>query len=98
MFRNVLTTALRNLARNRLYAAISIGGLAIGMAAALLAGLFIRDELSFDSFVPGHERVLVMHEQILVPGTAPVEQTWSTAYLAGWLKLDIPGIAEIARV
>jgi putative ABC transport system permease protein len=36
MFRNYLTTALRNLARNKLYAAINILGLTVGFAAALL--------------------------------------------------------------
>ena len=56
MFRNVLAATLRNLMRNRLYAAISIGGLAIGMAAAILTGLYVRDEVSFDSFMPGHDR------------------------------------------
>ena len=34
MFRNYLVTALRNLARNRLYAAISILGLAVAFTAA----------------------------------------------------------------
>jgi putative ABC transport system permease protein len=46
MFRNYLAAALRNLARNRLYAAITIAGLAIGFAAAMLIGLFVRDEYS----------------------------------------------------
>ena len=36
MFRNYLTTALRNLLRHKLYAIINIGGLAIGLAAAIL--------------------------------------------------------------
>ncbi|MGH6911081.1 MAG: hypothetical protein ACREEG_12915, partial [Phenylobacterium sp.] len=40
MFRNYLSAALRNLARNRLYAGLTIAGLAIGFAAALLIGLY----------------------------------------------------------
>ena len=36
MWRNYLASALGNLSRNKLYAAINIIGLAIGMAAALL--------------------------------------------------------------
>ena len=56
MFANVLAATLRNLVRSRLYALIGIGGLAVAMAAALLAALFIHDELSFDRFVPGHDR------------------------------------------
>ena len=55
MFRNYLAAALRNLARNRLYAAINIVGLAVAMAAALLALLYLRHELSYDAFLPGQE-------------------------------------------
>jgi ABC-type antimicrobial peptide transport system permease subunit len=40
--------AWRNLIRNKGYSAINIGGLAVGMAVALLIGLWINDELSFD--------------------------------------------------
>ncbi len=36
MFRNYLTTALRNLLRHKLYSMINVGGLAIGLAAAIL--------------------------------------------------------------
>jgi len=36
MIRNYLTTALRNLTRNKLVAAINVIGLAVGFAAALL--------------------------------------------------------------
>jgi len=42
MFRNYLSAALRNLERNSLYAGVSIFGLAIGFAAALLIALFVR--------------------------------------------------------
>ena len=51
---------LRNLARNRLYAGVTIAGLAIGFAAAMLIGLYVRDEFTFDRFVPGHERIYLM--------------------------------------
>jgi putative ABC transport system permease protein len=57
MFRNALAAALRNLVRNRLYAAISVLGLAMAMTTAIVAALYIRDELTFDRFVPGYETV-----------------------------------------
>ena len=41
MFRNYLAAALRNLSRNRLYAGITIAGLAVGFAAAMLIALFV---------------------------------------------------------
>ena len=57
MMRNYLTAALRNLGRNRAHAAINIVGLAVGLTAALLIGLFVRDELSYDRFIPAYRDV-----------------------------------------
>src|SRR5262245_16133032 len=58
MIRNYLAAALRNLMRNRLYAAINIVGLAVGLAAALLIGLYIRQELSYDRWLPHHAEIV----------------------------------------
>ncbi|MEX0300583.1 MAG: ABC transporter permease [Kordiimonas sp.] len=48
MFENYLKTAIRNLLRNKLFSAINIVGLAIGLAAFILILLFVRDEKSWD--------------------------------------------------
>ena len=45
MFRNYLVTALRNIARHKLYSFINIAGLAVGLACAIFIILFIRDEI-----------------------------------------------------
>lgn len=50
MFRNYFKTAIRNLLRNKTYAAINITGLAVGIAACLLIGIYILHEMSFDKF------------------------------------------------
>ena len=57
MFKNHLRIALRNLTRNKFSSAINIGGLAIGMAVAIVIGLWIYDELSFDHATPNHKRI-----------------------------------------
>jgi putative ABC transport system permease protein len=54
MFRNCLAVGLRNLARNRLYAAIDIVGLAVGFCAARLIVLHVRSEYTYHHFFPGH--------------------------------------------
>ncbi|MES2795676.1 MAG: FtsX-like permease family protein [Bacteroidota bacterium] len=48
MIRNYLKIAFRNLVKNKVYSFINIGGLAVGMAVAILIGLWVWDELSFD--------------------------------------------------
>lgn len=57
MFKNYFKIAWRSLIKNKLHAAINIIGLAIGMAVALLAGLWIWDEISFDNYFHNHKRL-----------------------------------------
>jgi putative ABC transport system permease protein len=48
MLKNYFKTAWRNLKRNKIYSAINISGIAIGLAAAWLIALYVLDELSYD--------------------------------------------------
>ena len=57
MLGNYLKIAYRNLVRRKSYAAINVLGLAIGLAACLVIGLFVRHELSYDRFHPNADRV-----------------------------------------
>jgi putative ABC transport system permease protein len=57
MFRSYLKIAWRNLARNKGYSLINIGGLAIGLAVAMLNGLWIWDELSFNQCHENYDRI-----------------------------------------
>ncbi|MBL0740535.1 ABC transporter permease [Chryseolinea sp. Jin1] len=57
MFRSYFKIAWRNLLKNRGYSSINIVGLAAGMTVATLIGLWIADELSFDSYFDNHARI-----------------------------------------
>lgn len=57
MFKNYLLTALRSLARNKLYSAINIGGLSIGLAVCLLIFLFVRNETSYENWLTDSESI-----------------------------------------
>lgn len=48
MISNYLKIALRSLAKNKVYSFINVAGLAVGMAVAMLIGLWIYDELNFN--------------------------------------------------
>src|SRR5450631_620224 len=73
MLINYFRIAFRNLVRNKFSSAINIGGLAVGMAVALLIGLWLFDELSFDKNIPNHDRIAaVLQNQDLSGG----KQTW----------------------
>jgi ABC-type antimicrobial peptide transport system permease subunit len=57
MLKNYLTVAWRNLFRNRASSLINIGGLAAGMAVALLIGLWIHDEYSYNKYYRNYDRI-----------------------------------------
>ncbi len=57
MISNYLKIAWRNLVKNRASSIINIGGLAVGMTAVLLIGLWIWDELSFNKYHKDYDRI-----------------------------------------
>ena len=57
MFQNYLKIAFRNLVRNKVYSFINIGGLAVGMAVAMIIGLWIYDELSFNKYHQNYDKI-----------------------------------------
>jgi putative ABC transport system permease protein len=52
LFRHYLVTALRNLVKYKLYSFINIAGLSVGLTCAIFIALFVRDELSYDKWIP----------------------------------------------
>ncbi|MVM33804.1 FtsX-like permease family protein [Spirosoma sp. HMF4905] len=68
MLRNYLKIAFRNLVRNKVYSFINIGGLAVGMAIAMLIGLWIYDELSFDKYHKNYDRIATVMQHYNVNG------------------------------
>ncbi|MBE7170296.1 MAG: ABC transporter permease [Williamsia sp.] len=57
MFVSYFKTAWRNLTKNKTSSFINVSGLAIGMAVAVLIGLWLHDELSFDRYHQNYDRI-----------------------------------------
>ena len=57
MLKNYFKTAWRNLVKNPMYSFINIAGLSVGMAVAILIGLWIHDELSFNKNFKNYNRL-----------------------------------------
>jgi putative ABC transport system permease protein len=64
MLSNYLKIAYRNLLRHRGFSSINILGLTLGLTACLLIALFVRDETSFDTFIPEGDRVYRIYYQL----------------------------------
>ncbi|GAB3995534.1 ABC transporter permease [Spirosoma daeguense] len=75
MIRNYLKIALRNLVKNKVYSFINIAGLSVGMTVALLIGLWLWDELSFDSYHEHSDRIAQVKQHLTNNGEV---QTWNT--------------------
>jgi putative ABC transport system permease protein len=98
MFRSYLAAALRNLQRNGAYAAMTVTGLAVAFASAILIGLYVRHEITYDQFIPGHARAFLVSESIFAHDKPKFEIDFSSARLADDLKLDFPQIQYAARL
>ncbi len=73
MFKNYLVTALRNLLAQKLYALINIGGLSLGLAVCILILLFVRDELSYDDWIPNAGQVFKIELTVPKQGRATLK-------------------------
>jgi len=73
-------------------------GLAIGAAAAIIIALYIRNELSFDRFLPGADRVLMVTSVDSPPKSPVVGKDKSPAGVAGWVRADLPPVEAVTRL
>ncbi|MCF6404344.1 ABC transporter permease [Chitinophaga filiformis] len=67
MLRNYFLIAWRNLIKNKTTTFINIGGLTIGMAVAMLIGLWVWDELSFDSYNTNYPSIAKIARSEMMP-------------------------------
>ncbi|MDV3457335.1 FtsX-like permease family protein [Sphingomonas sp. HF-S4] len=98
MWHHYLKIALRLLARNRVYAAINIGGLALGLAGCLLILNYVRYERSYDAWLPESERIYQVQSTIHPPGQ-PLVYTQTSPYpLRAMLGDAFPQVETITSV
>jgi ABC-type antimicrobial peptide transport system permease subunit len=64
MFRNYITTAFRNLMKNKAFSFISIFGLSLGIACSLLIILWVRDEKAIGNFHNNGNRLFIIYERV----------------------------------
>jgi len=96
MFKNYFKTAWRNITRTIGYSILNVAGLAIGMAVALLIGLWVYDQYSFDKFLPEYQSVYRVQRNFNSNGDTLTFQTTSLK-LADALGTQIPEIEYVAE-
>ncbi|MEO1010540.1 MAG: ABC transporter permease [Bacteroidota bacterium] len=83
MFKNYLKIAWRSLKRNKGYSAINIGGLALGMAVVIMIGLWVIDELTFNTYHKNHDRIAQIYNRGQNLDTGEIGSFNSTLYTMG---------------
>src|ERR1700733_7060101 len=98
MLRHYLVTALRNFARHKLYSFINVAGLSIGLACAILIALFVRDELSYDRWIPDSANLYRIELTFHLPGRPPWPLATAPFPLLAAMQEEIPEVRAFTHL
>ncbi|MEO7214292.1 ABC transporter permease [Mucilaginibacter sp.] len=98
MIKNYFKTAWRNLRSQKATSFINIGGLSVGMAAAVLIFIWVQNEFNFDKNQPGAANIYRIKSYLSIDKNT----TWiweNSPYVLGdALKKEIPEVENVARI
>jgi putative ABC transport system permease protein len=98
MVGNYLLVALRNIVRHKLYSFINIAGLTVGLTCAIFIILFVRDQLSYDRWIPETQNLYRLEETVTLPGKPP-RHSAMTPFIASQAMVEqIPGVQARTRL
>ncbi|MCG8607611.1 ABC transporter permease [bacterium] len=97
MIRNYIKIALRNLLKHRVYSAINIFGLSVGIACCILIFLFVKNEWSYDSFHANKERLYRVYASRESDSGEPAIHSYVPMPLGPTLKAEYPEIEATVR-
>jgi len=97
MIKNFFKSTFRSLGNNKVYSALNIGGLAIGIACAGLIFLWVADELTYDDINVKKDRLYSVQVNINYAGNLFTMGS-TPRLMAEAIKTEIPGIANTCRI
>ena len=89
MLKSCLFIALRHIKHNKIYSLLNISGLAVGLSAFILIGLYVQYELSFDKYHENADRIYRVVRD---------EKAFTPAALAPALKEEFPEVEAFTRI
>jgi len=97
MLENYFKVAVRNILKHKFYSVLNIAGLAFGLTACFLIGLYIHDELSYDKFHkdPQYIYCIALHGKL---GGQEIHTASSCPPLAEAMVNNIPGVEQATRI
>jgi putative ABC transport system permease protein len=97
MFRNYLRIALRNLRRNKVFTAINVLGLALGLATCMVILLFVQHELSYDRYNEKADQIV----RVVIKGRMQgddLKEAHVMPPVAAALKKEYPEVLDATRI
>jgi putative ABC transport system permease protein len=98
MIRHYLRVAARSIASHKLYSLINIAGLAIGLTCAVFVVLFVRDQLSYDKWIPGTKDLYRLELTVEIPGRTPLPMAVVPNPMPVAMRDQIPGVTAMTRL
>jgi putative ABC transport system permease protein len=96
---NYLKMAWRVMKKQKFYAFINIGGLALGLAVCIIILLYVQDEVSYDRFHQNLDRIYRLERLYYQPdGSIGGSLSSLAPSFTPFLEQDFPEIEHIARV
>ena len=96
MIKNYFKTAVRNLAKNKIFSLINVSGLSIGISSALVIYLIVSYDLSFDKFEKDRDRIYRIVSDFTFSGQ-PYHNSGVTYPMADAIQKDLTGIENVTH-
>ncbi len=96
MLKSYLKSAVRNIRRAKLYSVINIVGLALGLTAAMLIGLWVQNQFTYDRYNVNADRIYRVTSH-WVYGSADYMLPWTAGPLAAALR-QLPQVKRAVRL
>ncbi|HEY4276056.1 MAG TPA: ABC transporter permease [Rhizomicrobium sp.] len=98
MLHNYLITALRNFSRHKLYSFINIAGLTVGLTCAIFIILFVRDQVSYDRWIPDTQNLYRVGQTVFVPGQPLIRTAKIPFPVTQAMRDEIPEVRARTRL
>ncbi|MEO9869783.1 ABC transporter permease [Ekhidna sp.] len=97
MFKNYIKTTFRTLAKNQVYSALNIFGLALGIAACLFIAQYVSYEYSYDKFHSNHENLYRVKYMVYRGGELDIDCAAAVPRVGPFMKENMPEVVDFAR-
>lgn len=98
MFRNYIVAALRSIVRHKLHSFINIAGLAVALTCVILIAVFVNDELTYDKWIPGADRLWRVEITHHLPGKPDLPTTLASMPMILAMRDQIPEVRTATRL